>query len=525
MAYFNHAFAKLFLGTHASQASVPLVSAGVDQGFLTDAGIRTVDLINTAAPFALGLGTFGLFDPNTYLSVNAASLQVTTGAPLIMASTALYQKDKIGPFAGGYQESTKSKMINPKYISRFYRVDPCLPNANVVHVGNTPYTDSLVPAQPACCQEFLCDETYYLRLDVKGSPALRYLSRNAYWTADYYTGCCDPNVIVPVPVDSTLVFINWANQLLQSQIVGPFISIVVYDENGNPWYAPGNTQNLLPTWDTYVSPGHQADKCAGFTFTGAYVSTVFGDCTFYPNDYFEKEPVKILPSEVDETGDPCAFSGLCVVEECCPRQGMGFGETVLRDLILSESYMQNYFYTGMDLRIREVTQGYDISASVNRAALYYRYFVLHSVPRFNNPTGTFDNDQYMIEVIVNAPSVIFESTMATWLTACTCSAALEIQSCGPVCPTPCPVISITPSQIPGATIAVAYNQALSGVGGTAPYVFNLASGTLPNGLSLSAAGVISGTPTLVGTFNFVVRVTDADGCTGTQAYTIIVSAP
>lgn len=523
MAYFNHAFAKLFLGTHATQASVPAVSAGVDEGFLTDAGVPSVNLITTAAPFALGIGTFGLFDPNTYVSVNAASLQVTTGAPLILASTALYGNDKIGPFHGGYQESTKSKMINPKYVSRFYRVDPCLPNANIVHVGNTPYTDSLVPTNLNCCKEFLCDETYYLRLDVKGSPALRYLSRNAYWTADAYTGCCPSNVIVPTPVDSILVFIEWANQLTLNAIVGPFVSIVVWDEAGNPWYAPGNPQNNLPTWDTYVSPGHIADACAGMTFTGAYVDTQFGDCTFYPTDFFEKEPVHIFPSEVDETGDPCAFSGLCVVEQCCPRQGMGFGEQVLRDLILSESYMQNYVYTGMDLRVREVTQGYDIIAAVNRNAQYFRYFVLHSVPRFNNPTGTFDNDQYMIEIITNAPSVTFEATMATWLTACSCSASLELNQCGPVCPPPCPVITLTPSQIPGGTVGVGYNQALAGVGGTAPYVFQLVSGTLPTGLSLSALGVISGTPTVAGSFTFVVRATDADGCSGTQSYTVVIA--
>ena len=54
-----------------------------------------------------------------------------------------------------------------------------------------------------CPFEFLCDETYYLRIDIKGSPALRFLNHNAYYTLDAYTGCCDGPT--PVATDPTLV--------------------------------------------------------------------------------------------------------------------------------------------------------------------------------------------------------------------------------------------------------------------------------------------------------------------------------
>ena len=36
----------------------------------------------------------------------------------------------------------------------------------------------------------------------------------------------------------------------------------------------------------------------------------------------------------------------------------------------------------------------------NRNALYNKFCILHSVPRFNNPSGVFDNDQYLIEIAV-----------------------------------------------------------------------------------------------------------------------------
>jgi hypothetical protein len=50
---------------------------------------------------------------------------------------------------------------------------------------------------------------------------------------------------------------------------------------------------------------------------------------------------------------------------------------------------------------------------------------------------------------------------------------------------------------------------LAATGGTTPYTWSLSSGTLPAGLTLSAAGVISGTPTTPGTYTITVKVTDA----------------
>jgi hypothetical protein len=174
-------------------------------------------------------------------------------------------------------------MINPKYVSRFYSMAPCLPQNNVIHVGSTYWTagggvltgsitlagagyapnstvavgvgtittlgsgiglelsitiaggiptvtgivnpgkgyaigDTVTIVSPTgapgtlavytvgtvttahtqtgcgttstCCKEFLCGETYSLRVDVKGSPAMRFLNHNAYATVDAYTGCC-----------------------------------------------------------------------------------------------------------------------------------------------------------------------------------------------------------------------------------------------------------------------------------------------------------------------------------------------
>lgn len=78
-----------------------------------------------------------------------------------------------------------------------------------------------------------------------------------------------------------------------------------------------------------------------------------------------------------------------------------------------------------------------------------------------------------------------------------------------------PTIVYAPSSPVAATVGVAYSQSLAGAaGGTSPYTYTLASGSLPSGMTLSSNGTLSGTPTAGGPFNFTVTATDSS--TGTQ---------
>lgn len=450
MAYFNHAFTKVFLGT---QLTTQNPNVNLVDGFLITAGIPSVALANVVgAPNTIyGPGSYGFFDPNTWTSVDTTFFSNNTCCPLVLAAASLLPKDKIGPFHGGYQESNKSKMINPRYLQKVYKVETCVPQQAVISIGSTPQT--LIPALPQenfqggtvqsnCCFAFLCGETYYLRIDIKGSPALRFMNHNAYQNVYFYTGCCPGPT--PTEVDSTLVFIGWAQMIVDNEYLNPFVAPVVYDETGVAWYAPGTLFTYDGTntpvtpaqwWTAYVSPGHTPGDCGGLRLFGAYVETQFGNCTFQVTDYFEKEPVIINASMVDLNGDPCVFEAICVYNDCRGVQGMGFGEQVVRDLIMSESYLQNFF-ASTDLRVREITQGYDILNSVNRNALYTRYFILHSVPRWNNPTGVFDADRYMLEIIVSEPNPLIpvgnaalETFLNAWLSDCPNCVTLETESC------------------------------------------------------------------------------------------------
>ncbi|MHB8628918.1 MAG: choice-of-anchor Q domain-containing protein [Aggregatilineales bacterium] len=88
-------------------------------------------------------------------------------------------------------------------------------------------------------------------------------------------------------------------------------------------------------------------------------------------------------------------------------------------------------------------------------------------------------------------------------------------------------LTITPTTLPVGVRNSAYSTStLTGHGGKAAYSFSIGSGALPNGLSLNSAGVISGTPTTIGSFTFAVSATDAYGATiaAPQSFTILVFA-
>ncbi|MEK6192569.1 MAG: putative Ig domain-containing protein [Chloroflexota bacterium] len=93
-----------------------------------------------------------------------------------------------------------------------------------------------------------------------------------------------------------------------------------------------------------------------------------------------------------------------------------------------------------------------------------------------------------------------------------------------ISPAACPVITIAPPP-PNGTVGVAYTHTLTGSGGTGPYTFFVAAGALPAGLTLTAAGVISGTPTTAGTSTFTIRGTDANGCFAEVTFTITIPTP
>lgn len=88
-------------------------------------------------------------------------------------------------------------------------------------------------------------------------------------------------------------------------------------------------------------------------------------------------------------------------------------------------------------------------------------------------------------------------------------------------------LAITTTALPPGTVGDAYNQTLAASGGVPGYVWDLNAGsnTLPDGLTLNPAGVISGTPTTDGTKTITVKVTDSTGVTTTKEFALAITGP
>jgi hypothetical protein len=407
--YFNHAFRKSFL---------PAPVQGV---LVLDNAAKTIDL---------QAGEISVYNAKTWANVSATP----TAAPYYLVQGSYFTSDVIGGnrFLGGYKESIKSKAINPKYISRLIKINSAVAENQIKDI---------------CVCNLECGKTYNLRTDLKGSPALRLLSHNIYKTLAAYTGCCTDDCTATCTgalVDPTTVNINWATQIINDPILSQFIQVTrITDWDGEVVAEMGQggittqaeflaeIQDYVSSFDPTASGAAEDQSCMRIAV--AYVDTKFGNCTFTPTDFYELMPLNMLFSMTDETGDPCnvqcfEVSGQYAANGTIPKpyvpgqtqpgqQASGVGETILREMILDGRYLQNAYpdSTRVDsLRMREIEADPALN-QINRNLLYDQVLILHSVPRFNNPTGTFDNDQYLLKV--NVPAGTTTTALTTFILA------------------------------------------------------------------------------------------------------------
>jgi hypothetical protein len=86
-------------------------------------------------------------------------------------------------------------------------------------------------------------------------------------------------------------------------------------------------------------------------------------------------------------------------------------------------------------------------------------------------------------------------------------------------------IALSPSTLPGGSTGTSYSQTITASGSPGPFTFSVSAGALPNGLTLSAAGLLSGTVLQAGTFNFTLAATEPGGCSGFRAYSVTFTCP
>lgn len=138
------------------------------------------------------------------------------------------------------------------------------------------------------------------------------------------------------------------------------------------------------------------------------------------------------------------------------------------------------------------------------------------------PAGLTLSEDGMVSGTPTATGVAFFTITATDGEGRTGRRAFSIQ----LNPTP---LVLTPSTLPDATNGTPYVASMAVTNGVGPYVFASVPADLPPGLTLSSAGVLSGTPTAPGTFTFAIVAHDSVTGTGpnfgVQRFTMTVADP
>lgn len=357
MAYFNHAYVKA-------------------------AVVSSLEANKDVATSALAKGELGLIDAADYQTVvfpTANDSAVPSEYLLVFGN--YNQTDTLGnnPARGGYAESIKTKMIKPAYVTGLWKQDCITGTAQTIEI-----------VVPDGC--FKCDGSTaarnQLRIDLKGDAVLRFLNRFSYVTLDYRE-CCTTGT----DVAGATVVAAWVTRINEDPLLNPFITATAA--------SGGSTDNKL-------------------VLTIDYTATFFDNCSYDTRDWHGIAPLKAIVSPVDDDGDACtntcmtaAVSGVAVTDFgknaafAIATKSETTGNTVIKEIILEGRYRQDGGWNQGNkdsARMRDIQHGDALlgcgSGAVDRTAFYACYYLQHSVPRFNNPTGVFDNDQYLYKFYV-----------------------------------------------------------------------------------------------------------------------------
>ena len=444
MAYFNHAFGKAFF-------------------------LKTFKEDPTATSAALTAAGDFAFLNGAYKQVASAAVGAQE-AGFYLAQGSFMANDTIGnnPGHGGYKESTKSKMIMYKYISDMW-ITECndeVPGKFVLEVapiaGNSTSGGGGGTVSKSC---FPCGSDPILRVDIKGTAALRLLNRNAYQSLSGSLPMAPSTATVPangvdmccytqdLSADGTtghsgiapsIVAINWRDQFNNDPILSKLGEAKLYANRlaGVGTFdliAPGSAQETaIYAGGAY---GVTATNGAGDTFTAitdataaasshfsstlwrvvielkksCVLQTTFSSCSFDTRDFNLLGGLKVSADLQDEAGVPCvACQGY--VTDVLPddastpksedfKQRRTSSETGINDILLTENYRQSPYNQGnrdsARFRQQEGMGGIvdELGRDADGCAGHFKvYHLIHNVPRFNNPSGVFDNDQYHYRV-------------------------------------------------------------------------------------------------------------------------------
>ncbi len=141
----------------------------------------------------------------------------------------------------------------------------------------------------------------------------------------------------------------------------------------------------------------------------------------------------------------------------------------------------------------------------------------HTGVTWSTSAGSVSSNGMLKAPIVSNPQIVTVTATSTEDPVTLASAAVTVQPA-----TQQTSMKITTSGLPESTAGIPYSATFAASGGTPPYQWSISSGVLPAGLSLDAAGVISGSTLITGTFPLTAQASDSSSTKVSNAFSLTV---
>lgn len=393
-------------------------------------GGGALDYATSGTPANLTEGQIGLFETDSQgLIGNLVTATSGTTQNVTLVQGSWHTVDQIGQGLAGYQVPLYSKTINWRNVTQFVKTTGYQPQNQILSIG-WDYTTT-GSTQP----EYFCGQSYYLKIEGLGEPALTFLNKQIYNNLEAWGGCCGSECssgCTSTSADAATIYLQWSDRIRQNPYLPSFIqpSVLVQTtpgaSGGTQVYSAYDVENGIGS-EVYVpDTSDPGSVVACLKLTVAYINTEFNDCSFSFTDRYIYEPLYLQASLLNQNGDPCSYNATVnsfvpddfVTQIQAPRKKVGGGEDIIRAFIGSNRYRQYNFPDNIyanSIRMREVEN--DVSFNVDRTAIYDQLMLLFNVDRNYNPTSIHSNDQYaiIIDVLHNTDVSTIESIITNSL--------------------------------------------------------------------------------------------------------------
>jgi len=378
------------------------------QHYLAKDNSGDVDYATSGTPADLTQGQIGLFTTDAQGLIGSLVTSGTTqNVTLVQGSW--HTVDQIGQGLAGYKVPLYSKTINWKNVTQFVKTVGYDLQNQVLSIG-WDYTTT-GSSQPV----YFCGQSYYLKIEGLGEPALTFLNKQLYNNLDAWGGCCGSECssgCTSTAADAVSIYLQWSDRIKQNPYLPSFITpSVLWQETpgtsgGTQVYSAYDVENGAPG-PVYTPNTTDPGSVVGcLVLTVAYLNTQFNNCSFSFTDRYIYEPLYLQASLLTQNGDPCSYNATVnsfvpddfVTEQVAPRKLVGGGEDIVRAFINSNRYRQYNFPDNIyanSIRMRQVEDDVALP-NVNRDGIYNQLMLLFNVDRNYNPTAIHSNDQYAI---------------------------------------------------------------------------------------------------------------------------------